>query len=93
MLENPCIERGQDRCKFYTETASGDKYGHCLIMQANRNYNRVRDRFGDKMTVAQIVWFEHNCPVWPARVKDIQALRDGLFELPVTCGFTIEWVD
>ena len=95
MLENPCIERGQDRCKFYTDDVDSEigKYGHCLIMQANRVYPKVRDRFGAKMNDEQIAWFEHNCVMWPMRIKDITALRDELFELPPTCGFSIEWVD
>lgn len=86
MLENPCIELGEDRCKFYTD----DEQGHCLVMQANRVYPKVRDRFGKKMTAEQIAWFEHNCPIWPARARDVQALVDGKFELPLGCGFSIE---
>ena len=91
MLENPCIERGQDRCKFFTDDIAPEigKYGHCLVMQANRVYPKVRDRFGNKMNAEQITWFEYNCVWWPARVQDIQALREGLFDLPPTCGFSI----
>lgn len=95
MRENPCIELGEDRCKFFTDDVDPTigKYGHCLVMQANRVYPKVRDRFGNKMTDEQIAWFEHNCPMWPARVKDIEALVDGLFELPSTCNYSIEWVN
>ena len=94
MLENPCIELGEDRCKFFTDdvdTGMG-KYGHCLVMQADRKYAKVRDRFGNKMTDKQIAWFEHNCVMWPARVKDIQDLRDGNFDLPPECNFELTWV-
>lgn len=94
MRENPCISLGEDRCKFYTDDVdTGTRYGHCRIKQVSDNYNRVRDKNGDRMTDAQIAWYEHNCRLWPARVKDIQALRDGLWELPATCGFSIEWVE
>ncbi len=94
LLENPCIELGQDRCLFYTDDVdTGTRFGHCLILQANRNYNRVRDRFGIKINDAQIAWFEHNCVFWPVRIKDIQALRDGLFELPPECNFELTWVE
>lgn len=94
MVENPCMIKGDTECLFYTDDVdTGTQYGHCLIKQANDNYNRVRDKNGDKMTDVQIAWYEHNCRLWPARVKDIQALRDGLFELPPTCGFSMEWVD
>ena len=86
MLENPCIERGQDRCLFYTD----DERGHCLVMQANCVYAKVRDRFGEKMNAEQIKWFEHNCPVWPSRAKDVQALANGRFVLPSTCGFVLK---
>ena len=94
MLENPCIELGEDRCKFFTDDYDPEigKYGHCLIMQAKRVYPKVRDRFGNRMTDAQIAWFEHNCPMWPARAKDIQALIDRKFELPPECNFEIVWV-
>ncbi len=85
MLENPCIELGQDRCRFYTE----EQGGHCLIMQADQNYNRVRDRFGEKMTARQIEWFEHNCPVWPTGAKDIDDLCNRRYELPPSCGFEL----
>lgn len=94
VVDNPCMVRGDTECLFYTdEVDTGTRYGHCLIKQVNDNYNRVRDKNGDRITDEQIRWYEHNCRLWPARVKDIQALRDGLFELPPTCGFTIEWVD
>lgn len=94
MLENPCISLGEDRCKFYTDDVdAGQKYGHCLVMQAQRRYTRVRDRFGDRMTAEQVRWFEHNCPDWPARAKDLRALRDGRFQLPPTCGFMLERID
>ena len=89
MLENPCIELGEDRCKFYTN----DGHGHCLVMQANCVYAKVRDRFGEKMTAEQIRWFEHNCPVWPARARDAQALAAGRFQLPLTCGYELTIID
>ena len=95
IIENPCIELGQDRCLFYADETDPEisKFGHCLIMQANRNYNRVRDRFGNKMNQEQIDWFEHNCVMWPTRVKDIQALIDELFDLPPECNFELTWVE
>ena len=94
VVENPCMVRGDTECLFYTATVDTSiRYGHCRIKQVSDNYSRVRDKNGNKITAAQIVWYEHNCLLWPARVKDIQALRDGLFALPPACTFKIVWVD
>jgi len=94
IVENPMIELHEDRCKFYTddidETMS--KYGHCLIMQANMVYPKVRDRYGNKMTDEQIAWFEHNCPGWPQDTRRLQELIDGLWAIPEYCNFKFEEV-
>ena len=97
VVENPCIELGQDRCLFYTdEVDTGTSYGHCLIYHAKRNYNKVRDRLGNKMTAQQIAWFEHNCLKWPDPIDLIVDPNDPdtefRFELPPSCAYTVEWV-
>ena len=95
MLENPCMDPSWDYCAFYTDDVdpSLGKFGHCLIMQAKRNYRRVRDRFGNKMTEEQIRWFEENCPQWPSTPRDINDIVSGRVKLPPECGFSIKWVD
>lgn len=92
IVENPCIELHEDHCKFYADSADETRYGHCLIMQAKRNYNKVRDRYGNKITADQIRWFEHNCPAWPTDTRRLQELIDGLWELPAYCNYKFEEV-
>jgi len=46
MVENPCIELGEDRCKFYVDELNNQLYGHCLIYgRGNKPITAVRDRF------------------------------------------------
>lgn len=86
MVENPCIERHEDRCKFYVEIDNGKLYGHCLIWgRGNRPIKRARDRFGNKITNAQIVWFNQNCIDYPL-AKDAQT---GVYP-PPECSFSFE---
>ncbi|MGC9361098.1 MAG: hypothetical protein ACP5G7_12150 [Anaerolineae bacterium] len=92
MLDNPCMDPSWDRCAFYTDDVAG-KRGHCLVMQANRNYARVRDRFGNPMTKEQVRWFEANCVDWPQTAKDAQDIGEGRIKLPPECGYSVEWVD
>ena len=85
MLENPCIERGEDRCKFYTDNENGKLYGHCLIYgRGNKPIKAVKDRFNNKITDAQIRWFNENCIDYP-RVKDMVAGHMP----PEGCGFEV----
>ena len=87
MLENPCITRKEDRCKFYTDTLDVNKYGHCLIFSAlsdGLSIEKVKDRYGKIINTKQIKWFYVNCPSFPT-VKDI---KSGV-KLLDTCGFTI----
>jgi len=89
MLENPCIDLNEDRCKFYSENLSNQKYGHCLIFsRGNKPIHNVKDRFGNKITDAQIKWFEHNCPDYPL-TEDIES---GHQLLP-GCSFSFEVID
>ncbi|GAI75618.1 unnamed protein product, partial [marine sediment metagenome] len=62
MLENPCIDHGEDRCKFYVDKVNNQVYGHCLILgRGHKPITVVRDRFNRKITPEQIVWFNDNC--------------------------------
>lgn len=84
MLENPCIELGEDRCKFYVDELQDGKYGHCLIFGRKGNIKNVKDRFGKTITEAQIRWFEENCIDYPT-LEDIEAGHPP----PEGCGFTV----
>jgi len=86
MVENPMIELHEDRCKFYTEHLNKKLYGHCLIYgRGNKPIERVKDRYGRKITEAQIEWFNANCIDYPT-VEDAKA---GIQLLP-NCGFKFE---
>lgn len=86
MLENPYIELGEDRCKFYVDELNSQKYGHCLIFgRGNKPIKNVRDNKGNKITDAQIRWFNDNCPYYPT-AKDIEAGHQLLSE----CDFSFE---
>lgn len=88
MLENPCIELGEDRCKFYVDELQEGKYGHCLILgRRSLTITSVKDRLGNKITKAQIKWFEQNCPDYPTE-KDIESGHKLLPE----CSFSFEAV-
>ena len=90
MVENPCIELHEDRCKFYTsvDKLCEGKYGHCLIFgRGDKLIEQVRDRYGNKITEAQIRWFNDNCPDYPT-VEDIEAGHTLLPE----CSFGFEAV-
>ncbi len=86
MLENPCIELGEDRCKFYVDEIVDQVYGHCLIYASKLNFNKVKDRFGNKITESQIKWFNDNCIDYPS-AEDLQAGR-----CPSECSFSFEVV-
>jgi len=88
MVENPCIELGEDRCKFYTDEVNNQKYGHCLIWgRGAKPITTVRDRFGNKITDAQIKWFNDNCIDYPS-AEDAEA---GYLP-PPECSFSFEVV-
>ena len=84
MLENPCIDLGEDRCKFYVDELNDKQYGHCLIYAAP-NIKEARDRKGNLITEAQIRWFNQNCIDYPTP-RDM----DKGHVLMDTCGFTFE---
>ncbi|MBA7704538.1 hypothetical protein ES703_113352 [subsurface metagenome] len=87
MLENPCIELHEDRCKFYVDQVNDQKYGHCLIYGRGRKpIGAVRDRYGNKITDAQIRWFNDNCIDYPS-AEDLGAGR-----CPAECSFSFEAV-
>jgi len=68
------------------DTLNDKQYGHCLIYgRGNKPITAVKDRFGNKITDAQIRWFNENCPPYPT-VEDIER---GHHLLP-SCGFTFE---
>lgn len=86
MLENPCIELGEDRCKFYTDKVNKAPYGHCLIHgRGNKPITTVRDRFNNKITPEQIQWFNDSCLDYPS-------IEEGSFSLPPECSFSFEVV-
>jgi len=86
MVENPCIELGEDRCKFYTDTQNSKLYGHCLIYDTGLNkIQKAKDRFGVQITEEQIAWFNQNCIDYPS-TEDIEA---G-YTLPPECSFSFE---
>ncbi|MBA7710607.1 hypothetical protein ES703_119552 [subsurface metagenome] len=87
MLENPCIELGEDRCKFYVDELNNQLYGHCLIYgRGNKPIAAVRDRFNERITQEQIDWFNDNCLDFP-KVEDA-----GKSTLPPECSFSFEVV-
>ncbi|MBA7617106.1 hypothetical protein ES703_24417 [subsurface metagenome] len=87
IVENPCIELGEDRCKFYTDEINDAPYGHCLIWgRGKKPIKAVRDRFNKKITDDQIVWFNDNCIDYPT-AEDLEAGR-----CPPECSFSFEVV-
>lgn len=86
MLENPCIDLGEDRCKFYVDELNAEQYGHCLIFAGGlENIEKARDRDGKPITGEQLRWFNENCVGYPT-VKDAGAGH----VLLAGCGFTFE---
>lgn len=87
MLENPMIDLGEDRCKFYVDEPNDQKYGHCLIFgRGEKDIEQVRDRYGKKITESQERWFNDNCIDYPT-AEDLQA---GY--CPSECSFSFEVV-
>ena len=87
MLENPCITREEDRCKFYTDILNKDQIGHCLIqygLSKGITIEEIKDDNGNIINKEQIKWFYENCPGYPT-FKDAEL---GI-ELIDGCGFTI----
>ena len=88
MVENPCIDLDEDRCKFYVDELNAEQYGHCLIFSRGaRPIQTLKDRNGNKITDAQIRWFNHNCPVYPT----VEDAENGAQLLP-GCSFSFEVV-
>ena len=88
MLESPCIELGEDRCKFYVDQVQTGLYGHCLIFgRGAKPITNVKDSKGNKITPDQIRWFNDNCPDYPTN-EDIEAGH----QLLLGCGFNFEVV-
>lgn len=88
MVENPMIERTEDRCKFYVDTVNDKQYGHCLVYgRGGKPIKSIKDRYGKTITDEQIKWFNANCIEYP-RVKDAEA---GVLP-PEGCGFSFEEV-
>ena len=91
VVDNPCIELAEDRCKFYSDTPEEGRLGQCLIIwRGNKPIKNVHDRFDNKITDEQIAWFNANCPQFP--MANLQELVDGAFELPEDCDYSIEEV-
>ena len=89
MLENPCIGLGEDRCKFYRDEVGPEMYGHCLIWgRGEEPIEAARDRYGNKITDEQIVWFNDNCIDYPT----VEDMENGAQLLP-ECGFSFEVID
>lgn len=88
MVENPMIERTEDKCKFYVDKVNDMLYGHCLIYgRGGKPINSVKDRVGKRISDEQIKWFYENCIQYP-RVKDAEA---GYMP-PDGCGFSFEGI-
>lgn len=86
MVENPCMELHEDRCKFYVDELNDEQYGHCLIFgRGNKPITAVKDRSGTKITESQIRWFNDNCPSYPTE-EDAESGHQLLPE----CGFSFE---
>ncbi len=86
MVENPCIDLDEDRCKFYVDELNAQMYGHCLIYgRGSRPITVVRDRFHQRITQEQIDWFNQNCIDFPT-AKDAEA---GHYP-PPECSFSFE---
>jgi len=86
MVENPCIDRGEKFCKFYTSLSTGKLYGHCLIYEIGlENIEKARDNKGNPITKEQIRWFNENCIEYP-KAKDAEI---GVY-LPPECSYAFE---
>lgn len=87
MVENPCIEPHEDRCKFYSDELT-EGYGHCLIYgRGNKPIGAVRDRYHNRITDAQIRWFNDNCTDYPLA----EDAENGYYP-PPECSFSFEAV-
>jgi len=88
MVENPCIDKGENYCKFYSPLSTGKLYGHCLIYQIGlENIKKAKDSKGKPITREQVEWFNKNCLSYP-EAKDAEK---GVYP-PVECSFTFEAV-
>ncbi len=85
VTENCCIDKGEDRCKFYIEIDNGKLYGHCLIYGRKGQIKKVKDRFDKTITQKQIDWFNQNCIEYPLS-KDAEI---GVYP-PPECSFTFK---
>lgn len=86
VIENPCMEPGDDKCKFYTNDLNEEIYGHCLIHgRGDTPITSLKDRAGKRITQEQIDWFNRNCVEYPT-VKDAEI---GAY-LPPECSFSFE---
>jgi len=91
VVDNPCILLGEDRCRFYSDTPEEGRLGHCLIIgRGNKPITVAKDRLGNKITQAQIDWFNANCPQFP--IANLAELVRGDFKLPEGCNYKVEWV-
>ena len=87
VVENPCMERGDKRCRFYVEIDNGKLYGHCLIY-GSRSKELTKDRLGTLITKEQLGWFNRNCVNYPL-AKDA---KTGVYP-PPECSFSFEVSD
>lgn len=88
MLENPCIDKGEDRCKFYSDALNTEKYGYCLVFNALKqglSIEKIGDRKKKLITKEQIRWFNDNCLIYP-RLEDM--IKGHM--PPEGCGFYLE---
>ena len=88
IIDNSCISREEDKCKFYTEILNTEKYGHCLILAALNSgisMEEIKDRFGKKITKEQIRWFKDNCIDYPKLGDMVKGYMP-----PEGCGFYLE---
>ena len=86
MVENPCIDKGEKYCKFYSPLSTGKLYGHCFIYQLGlENIKKAKDSKGNRVTQKQLDWFNQNCIDYPLS-KDAEV---GIYP-PPECSFTFE---
>jgi len=91
VVDNPCKPITEPVCLFFDEDEPGDgRFGHCMVLATPQRKN-ARDRYGNKITDAQLAWFQENCPQYP--MDCLEEWRTGTWEPPETCSFELQWVE
>ena len=92
---NCMIDADEDRCKFYNDRATTEKFGHCLITsQGDTPIEEVLNRYGESITLDQLVWFNENCPDYPGlhMVSDVNDKNTKISTMiPPECTYSFVW--